>query len=77
MANLFFGTFDNSRQIIKKLYSCKQCGIGMFLESFTDEQTTLEMIKQDPYCNECEKIQPKSNEESIKPLRDMLGSIFS
>ena len=49
----------------------------MSQDSFTDEQTTLEMIKQNPYCNECEKIQPKSDEESIKPLRDMLGSIFS
>ena len=64
-------------KVINKLYSCKQCGITMSQESFTDEQTTLEMIKQNPYCNECEKIQPKSDEESIKPLRDMLGSIFS
>ena len=64
-------------KVINKLYSCKQCGVTILLESFTDEQTTLEMIKQDPYCGDCEKIQPKSNEESIKPLRDMLGSIFS
>ena len=64
-------------KVITKVYSCKQCGITMFLESFTDEQTTLEMIKQNPYCDECENIQPKSNEESIKPLRDMLGSFFS
>ena len=49
----------------------------LLLDSFTDEQTTLEMIKQNPYCDECENIQPKSNEESIKPLRDMLGSFFS
>ena len=42
-------------KVITKVYSCKQCGITMFLESFTDEQTTLEMIKQNPYCDECEK----------------------
>ena len=41
-------------KVIVKLYSCKQCGVTMLLESFTDEQTTLAMMKQNPYCGVCE-----------------------
>lgn len=41
--------------VIVKLFSCKKCGVTMMLESFTDEQGTLEMIKQNPFCNSCGK----------------------
>ena len=45
------------KKVIEKLYSCKKCGVTMVLESFTDEQTTLEMIKQNPYCLACESME--------------------
>ena len=44
------------KKVIEKLYSCKKCGVTMVLESFTDEQTTLAMIKQNPYCENCDHI---------------------
>ena len=47
-------------KVIEKLYSCKECGMTLLVESFTDEQTTLAMIKQNPYCNECEQIKSTS-----------------
>jgi hypothetical protein len=40
-------------KVIVKLYSCKKCKVTMLIESFTDEQTTLAMIKQNPYCEVC------------------------
>lgn len=40
-------------KVIVKLYSCKECGMTMWLESFADEQTTLQMMNQNPYCNKC------------------------
>ena len=43
-------------KVITKVYSCKDCGVTMLLESFTDEQTTLAMIKQNPYCENCDHI---------------------
>lgn len=47
-------------KVIEKLYSCKKCGMTLLVESFTDEQTTLAMIKQNPYCNKCEQIKIES-----------------
>ncbi len=47
-------------KVIEKLYSCKECGVTMLLESFADEHTTSAMIKQNPYCNECEQIKSTS-----------------
>ena len=44
-----------TEKVIVKLYSCKECKITMLIESFTDEQTTLAMIKQNPYCEVCAK----------------------
>ena len=37
-----------------KLYSCKNCDKTMLVEVFEDEATTLEIMKQNPYCNDCE-----------------------
>ena len=37
-----------------KLYDCKICKATMMVEVFADEKTTLEMMKQNPYCNDCE-----------------------
>ncbi len=36
-----------------KLYECKVCKVTMMAEVFADEQTTLEIMKQNPYCNHC------------------------
>ena len=36
-----------------KLYSCKKCLMTMLVEVFADEATTLEIMKQNPYCNAC------------------------
>ena len=36
-----------------KLYSCKTCNKTMIVEVFADEVTTLEIIKQNPTCNDC------------------------
>ena len=37
-----------------KLYECKACKATMMVEAFADEKTTLKMMKQNPYCNDCE-----------------------
>ena len=47
-------------KLITKIYSCKGCKMTLLLDSFTDEQTTLEMIKQNPYCDKCETGKLKS-----------------
>ena len=36
-----------------KLYDCKICKATMMSEVFADEKTTLEMMKQNPYCEVC------------------------
>ena len=36
-----------------KLYDCAECGITMMVEVFADEATTLEIMKQNPTCNDC------------------------
>ncbi len=38
-----------------KVYDCKNCKKTMMVEVFADEKTTLEIMKQNPYCNDCEK----------------------
>ena len=43
-------------KVIVKLYSCGHCGVTMMIESFTDEQTTFAMMKQNPYCDECAQL---------------------
>ena len=42
------------REITVKLYSCKECNKTMMLEVFSDEATTVEIMKQNPTCNDCE-----------------------
>ena len=37
-----------------KLYDCKTCKKTMLIEIFADEQTTYRIMKQNPYCNDCE-----------------------
>mgnify|MGYP003143646019 CR=1 FL=1 len=37
-----------------KLYDCKVCEKTMLLEIFADEKTALDIMKQNPYCNDCE-----------------------
>jgi hypothetical protein len=36
-----------------KLYDCAECGLTMMVEVFADEATTLEIMKQNPTCNDC------------------------
>ena len=43
-----------NQNYIVKLYECKVCKVTMMAEVFADEQTTLEIMKQNPYCNDCE-----------------------
>tara|TARA_R100000808_G_scaffold21352_1_gene46159 strand:- start:124 stop:417 length:294 start_codon:yes stop_codon:yes gene_type:complete len=38
-----------------KVYDCKSCKKTMMVEVSADEKTTLEIMKQNPYCNDCEK----------------------
>ena len=40
-----------------KLYDCKNCGKTMLVEVFADEQTTLKIMEQNPYCEVCEQVQ--------------------
>ena len=40
--------------ITVKLYDCKACGRTMMVEVFADEATTLAIMAQNPYCNDCE-----------------------
>tara|TARA_R100000687_G_C6411419_1_gene146624 strand:+ start:92 stop:547 length:456 start_codon:yes stop_codon:yes gene_type:complete len=71
-------------KVITKVYSCKGCKMPLLLDSFTDEQTTLEMIKQNPYCEICEmeKITWNSDDPNMSYLknnglvRDTNGSIY-
>ena len=44
-----------------KLYSCKGCNKAMIAEVFADEATTLEIMKQNPTCNDCTEINSKTN----------------
>ena len=41
-----------------KLYDCKHCGKTMMMEVFADEQTTLKIMEQNPYCGECDPQKP-------------------
>ena len=40
-----------------KIYDCKNCKKNMMFEVFADEQTTLKIIEQNPYCEVCEQVQ--------------------
>lgn len=40
--------------ITVKVYGCKGCEKTMLVEVFVDEETTLEIMKQNPYCSDCE-----------------------
>ena len=40
---------------IVKVYSCAACGKTMIVEVFADKATTLEIMKQNPICNDCKE----------------------
>ena len=42
-----------------KIYNCKTCKKTMMIEVFADEKTTLEIMKHNPYCNDCKTKEVK------------------
>jgi hypothetical protein len=55
--------------ITVKLYDCNICSATMLVEIFADEQTALEIMKQNPSCSDCEQNEQNKREQNEQNKR--------